>query len=555
MKKLTITIISIIISLQAFSQKEEWIREFWNYEKTGMTDLITTYDHGYLLLTYINWNYSIKWAWMIKTDVNGEILWDKKIGNGMDGTIFKSVYQDSGGEFLLAGSTVIYDAEKGDSFFMKLNSCGEKEWCRIFNKAGSGTSYDYGANIFPLENKVGYIALVGQWGDDFGPGVFKGIWIFRLDMNGNLLWIKNVFDEVHPEAWNEIPESMIKSKYLTDEGKEKFVITAWTIYNDFGLPYGWGKTMMCAVDEDGDELWWAIHHQDEPYNSKPENSVEDKYGNIYTVGRDESYNDGTSDYYPALFKTGKNGEKLFQKYIIDNTQKANAFCINIMNDTILDIGGVWKYHNQPNFASIARTDTSGNLILDKKVLQNEASLYRSTKTIDNKQLYMTFVPFGTSYIKVLLFKFNYDLEYDTLYTQPFDYDYLCDNLPIASDTIGIDDCDIWTGFPGEIEYRAAKYLLIFPNPADNRVTIQLPEYTADEQKWGTMTSRHYNLQYHKDAVLRVFDLFGRQVMEHSLRNTEGDSVELDISNLTSGIYLINLFEKDKLMSSGKFVKK
>jgi len=41
-------------------------------------------------------------------------------------------------------------------------------------------------------------------------------------------------------------------------------------------------------------------------------------------------------------------------------------------------------------------------------------------------------------------------------------------------------------------------------------------------------------------------------MEHSLRNTEGNSVELDISNLTSGIYLVNLFEKDKLMSSGKF---
>jgi hypothetical protein len=180
----------------------------------------------------------------------------------------------------------------------------------------------------------------------------------------------------------------------------------------------------------------------------------------------------------------------------------------------------------PAYAAIARADTNGNLIMEKKVIQNEITLYRSTKTIDNKQLYVTRVPFGPSYWKVLLFKFNYDLEYDTLYTQPFDYDYLCDNLPIASDTIGIDDCDIWTGFPDEIEFRAAKYLLIFPNPADNRVTIQLPEYTADERKWGTMTSRHYNLQYHKDATLRIFDLFGRQVMEHSLRNTEGTAWNL-----------------------------
>jgi hypothetical protein len=555
MKKLTITIISVIFSLQSFTQKEEWIREFWNYEKTGMTDLITAYDHGYILLNIINWNYQSKWGWVIKTDVNGEILWEKKIGNGIDGTLFKTIYQESDGSLLLAGGTSWLDPEHGDPMFMKLNACGEKEWCRIFPQTVPYKSFPFGLNIFPLSSGDGYLGLVVQWGGGFVPPQYKGIWLFKMDNNGNLLWIKNVFDEVHPEAWNEIPETMIKSKHLTDDGKEKFVITVWTIYNDFGLPYGWDKTMICAVDEDGDELWWAIHHQDEPYYSKPENSVEDKYGNIYTVGRDESYNDGTSDYYPALFKTGKNGEKLFQKYIIDNTQKANAFCINIMNDTILDIGGVWKYHNQPNFASIARTDTNGNLIMEKKVLQNEVSLYRSTKTIDNKQLYVTFVPFGPSYFKVLLFKFNYDLEYDTLYTQPFNYDYLCDNLPIASDTIGIDDCDIWTGFPDEIEFRAAKYLLIFPNPADNRVTIKLPEYTADERKWGTMTSRHYNLQYHQHATLRIFDIFGRQVMEHLLRNTEGNSVELDISTLPSGIYLVNLFEKDKLMSSGKFVKK
>jgi hypothetical protein len=553
MKKLTITILTLFFFVQASAQNEEWVREFWNYQITSMRDLITTYDNGYILLATINWDYKTRYIWPIKLDVNGEVLWEKKIGNGEDITNFMSIYQDTDGSLLLAGGTTWLDPYKGDPMFMKLNACGEKEWCRIFHQMVPNKSYPHGLNIFPLANQEGYLGLVMQWGGGFVPPQYKGIWLFRMDNNGNLLWTKNIFDEVHPEAWNEIPFTMLKSNFLSDEGKEQFVITAWTIYNDFGLPYGWDKIMLCAVDEEGEELWYAIHQQDEQYFGDPGASVEDKYGNIYTVGRSGHY--PINVYHPSLFKTGKNGEKLFHQFIIDSTKYAHALCINIMNDTILDIGGGWTYPNQPGYAAIARTDTNGNLIKEKLVIQSDLTLGRSTKTIDNKQLYVTRVPFGPSYWKVLLFKFNYDLEYDTLYTQPFDYDYLCDNLPIASDTIGIDDCDIWTGFPGEVEFRTAQYLLIFPNPADNRVTIQLPEYTADERKWGTMTSRHYNLQYHKDATLRIFDLFGRQVMEHSLLNTEGNSVELDISNLTSGIYLVNLFEKDKLMSSGKFVKK
>jgi len=554
MKTLTITIIYVIFSLQSFSQKEEWIREFWSYQRTGYNDIIETYDHGYIVLAVINWDYKTRYVWPIKLNVNGEILWEKKIGNGEDITVFKSIYQEDDGSLLLAGGTTWLDPQHGDPMFMKLNACGEKEWCRIFHQTVPYKAYPIGKNIFPLSQGDGYLGLVNQWGGGFVPPQSKGIWLFRMDNNGNLLWIKNVFDDVHPQGWNEIPITMLKSKFPTDEGKEKFVITVETIYNDFGLPYGWDKTMLCAVDEDGEELWWAIHQQDEPFFGQPRYSVEDKYGNVYTVGRSGNYN--TPVYHPSLFKTAKNGEKLFHKFIIDSTKYAGAFCVNLMNDTILDIGGAWIYPGSPTYAAIARADTNGNLIMEKKVLVNESGGFgSSTKAIDNKQLYLTWVAFGPSYFKTLLFKFNYDLEYDTLYTQPFDYDYLCDNLPIASDTIGIDDCDIWTGFPGEIEYRAAKYLLIFPNPADSRITVRLPEYTAEERKWGTMTSRHYNLQYHKDATLRIFDLFGRQVMEHSLRNTEGNSVELDISNLTSGIYLVNLFEKDKLMSSGKFVKK
>jgi hypothetical protein len=559
MKKLVLFLLLILCGLFSSSQNEEWIKEYWTFKNCMVRGLIETYDHGYMI------NISLRsdpmgihpyWVWLIKTDINGEILWEKKIGDGTNGLSFLNLLNSPDGGYLLSGSTFLIDNEKGDPMFIKLNACGEKEWCRIFHNAGPYTVSDFGLNIFPLQNEEGYIALVSQWGDDFVPGlgIYKGIWLFRLAIDGSLIWIKNIFDQFHQNAWNETPEEMLLSKFLTENGSEKVIITAWPIYCDYGLTYGWGKVMLCAADVDGNELWWTIHHQDESYCSKPENSIEDKFGNIYTVGRDESYSDTLANYYPTLFKTDKSGNKIFHKYIIDSTFQANSFCINIMQDTILDIGGVWEYENQIDYAAIARTDTNGNLIIEKKVLESVEGFSHTIKTFDNKELYLMSYWTGiheTAY----LFKFNSDLEYDTIYTQPFEYDYMCDNLPIVSDTIGIDDCDVWTSLPGEIEYRMAQNLVIFPSPADNQIAIRLPQATAEEHQWGPMTSRHFNHRYHENSVVKIYDIFGRLISEISLKDVQGDEVLLDVSAYFSGIYLINLFENQRLMASGKFVKK
>ncbi|MFU8844042.1 MAG: hypothetical protein ACNA7V_09575, partial [Bacteroidales bacterium] len=121
MKKLTITILTLFFFVQASAQNEEWVREFWNYQITSMRDLITTYDNGYILLATINWDYKTRYIWPIKLDVNGEILWERKIGNGEDITNFMSIYQDTDGSLLLAGGTTWLDPYKGDPMFMKLN--------------------------------------------------------------------------------------------------------------------------------------------------------------------------------------------------------------------------------------------------------------------------------------------------------------------------------------------------------------------------------------------------------------------------------------------------
>lgn len=551
MKKLIVIFLLSLFFSDANSQNETWPKVYWKYEVTYNVDLIETYDKGYIVLNTIRPDGITEiWTWIVKTDINGEVLWEKIIGDGMHNSGFHYVTETDDGGCVLGGATYLMDNQKADPFFMKLNACGEKEWCRIFYQAGPNTAYCGGRNIYPVPGEDGYIALVTSWGDEFvpGSGVYKGIWLFRLDNSGNLMWIKNIFDQVDPNAWNEIPYSMFIS---TDT---LCIITGNTIYNDYGGELGYDKPFIMAAGMDGSEKWWVIDGANTIYKGDDKRSKEDNIGNIVTVGWGWYTGVGGSK-SPMLIKTDKFGNPVYRKYVIDSTETAKAWCINVVNDTIYDIGGLWKYPGQPYHAVIARTDTNGNLIMEKNVMESDFVLTQSIVTMDDKELFTGIIKDDDGFFKAILHKFNFDLEYDTAYTQAFDYDYKCENLPIVSDTIDITDCDLWTGLPGEIEYHKAKHLEIYPNPADREITIKLPKATVDEHQWGTKTSRQYNFQYHETSVVKIFDISGMLLKEIPLKDKFSEEVKVDVTGYNSGIYLVDLFENQKLMASGKFVKR
>jgi hypothetical protein len=547
MKKIIFFSLLAMFFISSHAQKETWPKIYWKYKVTYNFDLIETYDKGYIMLNTIRPDGITEiWTWLVKTDINGEVLWEKTIGNGTHNSGFHFIAETDDGGCVLGGATYLLDY-LADPFFMKLNACGEKEWCRIFYQAGPNTAYCGGRNIYAVPGEDGYIALVSSWGNEFvpGSGVYKGIWLFRLDNSGNLIWIKNVFDQVDTNAWNEYPYEMFISQDTL------CIITGNTIYNDYGGEVGYDKPFIMAAGMDGSEKWWIIDGANTIYRGDDRQSTEDSEGNILTVGWGW-YPGGAQ--YPMLIKTGKDGNPIYRKYVITSTEMGGAMCINVMNDTTYDIGGVWNYPGEPFHSVIARTDSSGNLLLEKNIVESYFGLNQSIVAFDNKELFVGAFKDDDGFYKVMLHKFNYDLEYDTAYTQPFEYDYKCDNLPIVSDTIGIDDCDVWTALPGEIEYEAAQKLIISPNPAGNEITVQLPFATVDEHPWGTMTSRQYNYRYHEHSVLKIFDISGREIKEISLKDIQGEKVLVDISGYKAGMYLVNLLENQKQMASGKFVK-
>src|SRR5208283_3538692 len=99
---------------------------------------IQQYDKGYILLGNIN-NYT--YGWIVKTDINGNELWDIKIGDGVHETMPSNIEQTSDNGFILCGSTNLYNSPHTDPFIMKLNSCGDLQWCKvlIYDSTGDGS--------------------------------------------------------------------------------------------------------------------------------------------------------------------------------------------------------------------------------------------------------------------------------------------------------------------------------------------------------------------------------------------------------------------------------
>jgi hypothetical protein len=135
MKKLFLSLLLYSISLSVFSQ--DWIRYYGYGQQPYGYYCIEQYDKGYILLGDIQ---SYLYGWIIKTDINGYEIWDKKIGDGIHSVIPSNIEQTLDNGFILCGTTTLFNPPYSDPFIMKLNNCGELEWCKglVYDNTNDG---------------------------------------------------------------------------------------------------------------------------------------------------------------------------------------------------------------------------------------------------------------------------------------------------------------------------------------------------------------------------------------------------------------------------------
>ncbi|MCK9401689.1 MAG: hypothetical protein M0Q51_17110 [Bacteroidales bacterium] len=521
---LTLTAVFVLELTYSFGQSR-WVKVYHDEIDAVGDKMIESYDHGYFLLGRYGHNYP-KYLWLIKTDINGNILWEKTIGDGLNAIVFLDMAQDDSGIIYLAGTTLSYDPE-GDPLIMKLDSCGEKEWCKVFYTENNN---DF-SSCFTLSTD-GSVAIVLNYTN---PEPHKErICVAKLSPEGNLLW-KHCYTSADTNQRDEESYDLIQTP---DKG---FLVSGFCYYEDPTYPNHWiPHPYFLKVDSIGNFEWETVVYKETNLDGGVAGSTAVSPNLQYYYSSISHYYYDTNLTSAALVKMDMDGNVISVFDVIYGYKYGKLAYANFLNDSILAASAGWGNSDEDLWSRAVIIDTLGNLLNSTVLMQD---LYTSILQVayNGKLVYMSNT-FQNGQFDVYLRKLNQNLEDDTIYTMPFTYDSLCP-YQILSDTIVQDDCGLIVGIE-EDDKTVGRYdgktggLEVWPNPCRGMLNVEC-----------------LMLNEGKDYNLSIYDIFGRlaPIPSPSPTRGKGDSWVIDVSALPPGIYLAVLREGLSILTSTKFI--
>jgi hypothetical protein len=465
-------------------------------------------------------------AYVLKTDINGNQLWKRFIGNQQNYSNALGISQQPDGGIVITGET--FQFGDMDGFSMKLNSCGEKIWCNIYRQSAVN---DITENVTLSDGSSILLACHQNL-------TYNRIWLYRLDSAGNLLWQKcmepdtNYFDET--------------GYYLTKTNDSCLLVTGFNFFiREPGSGLGWFSPLWVKFDLEGNQIWDLTWYSEGFVTGDFGHTVQDSKSNYYMAGADGFQQPGMK---ASLYKISTAGipEKIVNVY--NQGTASGAFAINFYQDSTLFLGGQYAVNNT-GYSMVINSDTAGNVIKTKDVPLYGNPVAYSVLTTDNKVVALgeRLAP-GMTHWETCLFKFNQDLEYDSIYTVPRVYDSLCPQTVSPIETINLDCIIVDTEEP--IKKPENSQLKIYPQPAATLVTISLPDYYVQEDNSYHIKTTTTWYQLHGDKTIELYNLYGQKIASYSLPEGE-TSITFDISNQAAGMYMARLVCKGKVWANGK----
>jgi len=154
-----------------------WQKTFGGGSWDGGNSVSQTSDGGYIIAgTTHSFGAGISDVYLIKTDRNGNQIWQKTFGgSNYDGGY--SVCQTSDGGYIIAGGIYSFGAGGSDVYLIKTDGGGNQIWQKTFG----GSNYDGGYSVSPTSDG-GYIIAGGT--HSFGAGG-SDVYLIKTDRNGN----------------------------------------------------------------------------------------------------------------------------------------------------------------------------------------------------------------------------------------------------------------------------------------------------------------------------------------------------------------------------------
>ena len=262
----------------------EWKKFYSDASIDNMKSVLLLNDGGFLMSGFTNKINSTYSPYLIRTNSNGEVIWEK-IYEGNDWEFLNASVELSDGNFILTGSTYRVSNGSPDGFIMKVDPFGNSIWKNII----PGTLKDEINSLQKCSN--GDLILCGTT-YSFGSGG-SDIWLLRYENNGNLIWSKTFGGPLNDFG------------YSVEETANGNIIFCGSSQSLDSV----SQFIVARADSNGNELWRYVNSKtsDETFYSVHETTD----GNLTAAGFTGNQTGGNEDFY--LLRMNANGDFMWAK--------------------------------------------------------------------------------------------------------------------------------------------------------------------------------------------------------------------------------------------------
>ncbi|MEW5761297.1 MAG: hypothetical protein AB1779_11095, partial [Candidatus Thermoplasmatota archaeon] len=348
------------------SGNEEWNRTFGGSNDDSGASIQQTEDGGYIIVgSTESYGAGDNDLWLIKTDFFGNKQWDKTFGRS-DSDYGESVQQTKDGGYVIIGNTYSNDHYTTDTWLIKTDSSGNKQWDKKFG----GSDSDYGESVQQTTDG-GYVIVVTR---SYGAGNWD-IWLIKTDASGNKKWDKR-FGGVKSDKGKSVQQTK-DGGYIITGSTESYGAGGydlWLIKTDSSGNKQWDKTFGGY----GYEYGWSVQQ-----------ATDDGY---VVAGETSSYGAGDYDFW--LIKTDSSGNMQWNR-TFGGGNKDRCFSVKQTKDSGYVITGYTdSYGSGLHDLWLIKTDDYGNMQSTGDLISTNILSEKNVYSID-AFMYSAYIPPAT----------------------------------------------------------------------------------------------------------------------------------------------------------------